>query len=107
VLQTLSKAFGLAGARIGMAIGQPEVIQLMNNVKAPYNVNKLTAHVAMEALSDLELYKEHKQQILKARSELIANLQTLPFVKKIHHTDANFVLFQVSDSVFQGCTCAY
>eukprot|EP01035_Chromulina_nebulosa_P023664 gene23664-30687_t len=57
VLQTLSKAFGLAGIRLGMAMASEEIVQLMNNVKAPYNVNKLTAEVAFNALDNLELYK--------------------------------------------------
>ena len=51
VLQTLSKAFGLAGARIGFACGDPRLIQLLNNVKAPYNLNKLSSALARRALS--------------------------------------------------------
>ena len=59
VLQTLSKASGLAGIRLGMAVAQKPVIQLMNNMKAPYNINKLTINVADRALSDLTVYREN------------------------------------------------
>ena len=96
VLQTLSKAFGLAGIRLGAAIGNADIIQLMNNIKAPYNINKLTIEVADEALSNLTLYKENVQKILFEREYLLSELRKLKFVLKIHATDANFILFEVS-----------
>lgn len=97
VLQTLSKAFGLAGIRLGMAIANRDIIQLMNNVKAPYNVNKLTAEVAHRALDDLSLYRSNVELILSERSYLLEALKKLcpALVKQIHHTDANFILFSV------------
>ena len=54
VLQTLSKGFGLAGIRLGIAFGDPKLIQVLNNVKAPYNISKLTSDVARKAFSNLE-----------------------------------------------------
>mmetsp|Transcript_32256 Transcript_32256/g.46537 ORF Transcript_32256/g.46537 Transcript_32256/m.46537 type:complete len:303 (+) Transcript_32256:119-1027(+) len=97
VLQTLSKAFGLAGIRLGMAIANENLIQLMNNVKAPYNINKLTAEVALSAFDDLDLYRHNVQIILSERDYLMAELVKLVpiLVKKIHPTDANFILFVV------------
>ena len=61
VLQTLSKAFGLAGIRCGFCIGSPDVIQLMNNVKAPYNVNSLTSEVAINAMNSMETLRKNVQ----------------------------------------------
>jgi histidinol-phosphate aminotransferase len=95
VMQTLSKAFGLAGIRLGMAMGNESIIQLMNNIKAPYNINKLTVEVAAEAFADLSLYHKNVQILLEERTFLLTGLASLSVVKKIHHTDANFILFVV------------
>ena len=95
VLQTLSKAFGLAGIRLGMAIAQENIIQLMNNVKAPYNINKLTVEVALEAFHDLSKFETNKKLILSERAYLNEKLAQLSIVKKIFHSDANFILFQI------------
>jgi len=95
VIQTLSKAFGLAGIRLGMAMADERIIQIMNNVKAPYNINKLTVEVAAEAFKDLSMYKQNVQVLLNERTFLVDRLAALSIVKKIHHTDANFILFVV------------
>lgn len=95
VLQTLSKAFGLAGIRCGFAIGAPDVIQLMNNVKAPYNVNSLTSEVAVNAMDNIAVL-EKKIALLLEQREVVANaLVDLDFVTKVYPSDANFVLFRV------------
>jgi len=95
VLQTLSKAFGLAGIRLGMAIGNEAIIQLMNNVKAPYNVNKLTAEVALSALQNLDLYSSNVKTLLSERDYLREQLSTIAPISKIHPSDANFLLFVI------------
>lgn len=96
VLQTMSKAFGLAGIRLGMAFGSENVIQLMNNIKAPYNINKLTAEVAASAFENLTLYRTNVAAILVERDFLLEGLKAMmPQIKKIHHTDANFILFVI------------
>lgn len=114
VLQTLSKAFGLAGIRLGMAMGNESIIQLMNNVKAPYNVNKLTAEVAFNALSNLQVYQDNIQIILQEREFLKVGLLNIPVIQKIHHTDANFILFVIpkSQEIYKimadkGIVCRY
>ena len=114
VLQTLSKAFGLAGIRLGMAMGNQAIIQLMNNVKAPYNVNKLTAEVAFNALKNLKVYQNNIQIILQEREFLKIGLSNIPAIKKIHHSDANFLLFVIpkSQDIYkimadQGIVCRY
>lgn len=95
VMQTLSKAFGLAGIRLGMAIGNEDIIQLMNNVKAPYNINKLTVEVALSAYSDLSIYQDNINKILLERQYLLEKMSQLTIIKKIFHTDANFILFVI------------
>ncbi|TYZ64847.1 hypothetical protein PybrP1_008151 [[Pythium] brassicae (nom. inval.)] len=95
VLQTLSKGFGLAGIRLGSAFGDPRLIQVLNNVKAPYNINKLTAKVALEAFSNIgELHR--KVAIIKSEKQrVISALRQLPFIRAIYASDSNFVLFQL------------
>jgi len=96
VLQTLSKAFGLAGIRCGFAIGPPDVIQLMNNVKAPYNVNKLTSDAAINALKNTPVLESNVASILAQREVVAAELNKLDFVTMVYPSDANFLLFRVT-----------
>jgi histidinol-phosphate aminotransferase len=114
VLQTLSKAFGLAGIRLGMAFASEEIIQLFNNVKAPYNVNKLTVEVAKSALSNLSLFYQNRDYLLAERDYLLASLQKLSIVKKVHVADANFILFVIPKALQvykqmadRGVVCRY
>jgi len=95
VLQTLSKAFGLAGIRLGFAIGAPDVIQLMNNVKAPYNVNKLTSEVAQNAMKNVHVLEKNIKSLLEEREIVMKRLNGLDYVVKVYPSDANFVLFQM------------
>uniref|UniRef100_A0A7S4VKP6 histidinol-phosphate transaminase n=1 Tax=Ditylum brightwellii TaxID=49249 RepID=A0A7S4VKP6_9STRA len=96
VLQTLSKAFGLAGIRCGFALSHPDVIQLMNNVKAPYNMNSLTTEVAINALGNVEdVLKVNVQTLLEQREVVMKELEKLDFVTKVYPSDANFVLFRL------------
>jgi histidinol-phosphate aminotransferase len=95
VLQTLSKAFGLAGIRCGFAIGPPDVIRLMNNVKAPYNVNKLTSDAATNALRNTAALERNVGDILAQRERVAGELGALDFVTRVYPSDANFLLFRV------------
>lgn len=97
VLQTLSKAFGLAGIRCGFAIGPPDVVQLMNNVKAPYNVNKLTSDAANNALGDTARLERNVGEVLKQREVVREKLEGLDFVTRVYPSDANFLLFRVKE----------
>ncbi len=98
VLQTFSKAWGLAGIRLGMAFSSPEIISLFNKVKPPYNVNQLTQAVALRALQNPKRTERNIRAILKQRDFLIKNLEKMPFVQKIFPTDANFVLVRVAEA---------
>lgn len=95
VLQTLSKAFGLAGIRCGFAIGNDDVIQLMNNVKAPYNVNKLTSEVANNAMKNIETLEKNVKAILEQRDVVTKKLEALDFVVKVYPSDSNFLLVKM------------
>lgn len=98
VLQTLSKAFGLAGIRCGFCIGPPDVIQLMNNVKAPYNVNALTSEVAINAMNSIGTLESNIASILEQRDVVRSQLEALTdIVVKVYPSDANFLLFRVKD----------
>ena len=95
VLQTLSKAFGLAGIRLGFCIGPPDIIQLMNNVKAPYNVNSLTSEVAMNAMKNIDTLDKNVKGLLVERDVVAGQLNALDFVTKVYASDSNFLLFRV------------
>ena len=95
VLQTLSKAFGLAGIRCGFAIGSPDVIQLMNNVKAPYNINSMTSEVAINAMSSVDVLEKNIALLLSQRAFVEDQLKRLDFVVEIFPSDANFILFRI------------
>jgi len=97
VLQTLSKAFGMAAIRCGFCAGAPDVIQLMNNVKAPYNVNELTSRKALEAMDSLDALKTNIQSVLEQREIVAAKLNELEYVVKVYPSDANFLLVQFKD----------
>jgi histidinol-phosphate aminotransferase len=104
VLQTFSKAWGLASVRCGMAFAGEEIISFFNKVKYPYNINLLTQNFVSERLDKENEKNEWVRQILAEREPLIMQLQTLPAVKKIYSTDANFVLVKVenANAVYQN-----
>ena len=97
VMQTLSKAWGLAGIRLGMAFAASELIAIFNKVKAPYNINQLTQETAMKMLEDTEKTAANVKTILKERKRLEALLPNYPFLQKIYPSDANFILIKVDD----------
>lgn len=97
VMQTLSKAWGLAGIRLGMAFASEEIIGLLNKVKPPYNVNQLTQEAALQALSEPEQQAAQVREILGQRTLLAQYLSGLEFVRRIYPSDANFLLVQVDD----------
>lgn len=95
VMQTFSKAWGLAGIRLGMAFASEEIIGYLNKVKPPYNINQLTQEVALKALQRTEAQQQAVQQLLGQRTLLQQYLISLPFVERIYPSDANFLLVQV------------
>lgn len=97
ILQTFSKAWGLAGIRLGMAFAHPEIIQLLNKVKPPYNINQLTQTAALKALDNSKTKEENVQSVLEQRAFLEQAFTTLNFVKKVYPSDANFLLVQMDE----------
>lgn len=98
VLQTFSKAWGLAGLRLGMAFASEEIVSVLNKIKYPYNINILTQQVALEKLSTVKEKNKQVDTILKQRSLLTQQLQSLPIVQRVYPTDANFVLVKMKDA---------
>lgn len=95
VLQTFSKAWGMAGIRLGMAIASPDIINYLNKIKYPYNVNRITQEIALKAISNKHKKDKWVSDILAQREYLANKLSTMAFVKKIYPTDANFFLVKV------------
>ncbi|MHA8073176.1 histidinol-phosphate transaminase [Aquirufa sp. HETE-40SA] len=92
VMQTLSKAYGLASLRLGMAFAHPTIISLLNKIKPPYNIGGATQEIVYKALSNKSFKEESVQLILSERSRLIESLHKIPEVLQIYPSDANFIL---------------
>ena len=98
VLNTLSKAWASAAIRMGMAFASPEIIDIFNKVKYPYNVNYLTQQQAIKVLSDPFEVDRWVQMILQERSRMLEAFSQLSICEKVYPTDANFFLAKVSDA---------
>jgi histidinol-phosphate aminotransferase len=98
VMQTFSKAWGLASLRLGMAFASPELIAILNQIKPPYNISGLTQETVLAALPNKGKVEELIQKIIEERTFLKQELEKLPDVLKIHPSDANFLLVQVPDA---------
>lgn len=98
ITQTLSKAYGLAGIRLGVCYASPEIISTLNKVKAPYNVNQLTQDVALKALKNREKTNLEIERIISERNQLIIDLQEVNFIETIYPSDANFLLVKVDNA---------
>ena len=98
VMQTLSKAWGLAGLRLGMAFASQPVIDLMNKVKYPYNINTATQLLASEALDNIEWVNEHISVTISEREKLKNNLLTLPYTEFVYPSDSNFLLVKMNNA---------
>lgn len=98
VLQTFSKALGLAGGRLGVGIGSSEVIEVLNKIKPPYNVNTLTQEKAIEVLSRPEEIRKQIEILLNEREKLSSELESIPGVQKVYPSDANFLLVDFDEA---------
>lgn len=98
ILQTMSKAWGSAAIRLGMAFASKEIIDIYNKVKYPYNVNQLTQQQAMEMLKDPFEIDKYVKTLLQERSRLMMAFRELPICEQIYPTDANFFLTRVTDA---------
>jgi len=98
ILQTFSKAWGLAALRLGVAYASAEIVSLMNKVKPPYNINAATQELALNALQNVGKLTAMVQETIRLRTELIHELKSLSVVKYIYPSETNFVLTEVSDA---------
>jgi len=98
VLQTLSKAWGLAGLRVGMAFASEEIIEVMNKVKPPYNVNEASQQLALQALGNVSLVNVWIKETLEQRDRLVLTLKDFDFVVDIYPSDANFILVKTTNA---------
>jgi histidinol-phosphate aminotransferase len=98
VLQTFSKAWGLAGLRIGLAFANEAIIRLFNKVKPPYNISEIAQEAILEALKEKAKIEKTIAKIVSEREKLIENLSRLELIGKIYPTDANFVLVKSTDA---------
>ena len=98
ILQTMSKAWGSAAIRLGMAFASKEIIAIYNKVKYPYNVNLLTQQQAMEMLKDPFEVDKWVKMLLQERSRLMQAFLELPICEQVYKTDANFFLARMTDA---------
>ncbi|SDK37832.1 histidinol-phosphate aminotransferase [Pedobacter sp. ok626] len=99
VLQTFSKAWGLAALRLGMAFAARPVIDVLNKVKPPYNINQATQDIALKALQNIEQVNEWIKITVAERENLSKELAALAIVKKVYPSDANFILIEVENAL--------
>ncbi len=97
VSQTLSKAWGLAAARVGVAYTNPDIIALLNKVKPPYNVSQLNQEIALQTLANPQIFEEQKATILAQKKYLEKELNQLSIIQKIYPSDANFLLVETAE----------
>ena len=95
ITQTLSKAYGLAGIRLGVCYASEEIIKILNRIKPPYNVNELTQQRALERLSKTAVVANEVSEIKRQRTLVLKALKSVSYIQRIHPTDCNFVMVQV------------
>jgi len=100
VLQTFSKAWGLANLRLGMAFAEPEIIAILDKIKYPYNLSGITQELALEALKNKDAKEKMITEIIQQRIFLQNELEKLPLIKKVYPSEANFLLVKTDDATF-------
>jgi histidinol-phosphate aminotransferase len=99
VIQTLSKAWGLAAARVGIAYASADIITYLDKAKPPYNVSTLNQDAALRALNDIGTFETNRTMLLRQKDLLTEELNQLPMVKKVYPSDANFLLVETTDAL--------
>ncbi len=98
VLQTLSKAWGLAGLRLGMAFASQSIIEIMNKVKPPYNINQSTQELVLKALDEVGQVNDMIRILVDMRNALTKVFESMPTVEKVYPSDANFILVKIAEA---------
>ncbi|WP_396152413.1 histidinol-phosphate transaminase [Flavobacterium sp.] len=100
IIQTLSKAYGLAGLRVGILYASEEIISVLNKIKPPYNLNTSSQDIALKKLTQNTLTAQVKK-IISERESVVKSLQRIEFIKQIFPSDANFILIKVDDATLR------
>ena len=99
ITQTLSKAYGMAGIRLGVCYASQEIITILNNIKPPYNVNELTQQKAIDRLQKMDEIKNEINQLISERKRLKQELECcVSYIEKVYPSDGNFLLLKVDDA---------
>ena len=98
ITQTMSKAYGMAGIRLGMGFSNEKIINYLNKIKPPYNINVLTERKALEELYKIDEIEKNISIVLDQRNLLVSCLEKLDFIEKIYKSDANFLLVKVDNA---------
>ena len=98
ITKTMSKAYGMAGIRLGMGFSNQKIINYLNKIKPPYNINVLTERKALKELNNIDEIKKNIDLVLNQRKLLISCLEKLDFIDKIYKSDANFLLVKVDNA---------
>jgi len=98
VMQTFSKAWGLAGLRLGMAFASTEIIGILSNVKPPYNISEATQELALKALEEVGQVNDMIRELVDMRDALTDVFKQIPAVEKVYPSDANFILIKIKDA---------
>ena len=98
ITQTMSKAYGMAGIRLGMGFSNQKIINYLNKIKPPYNINVLTERKALEELNKIDKIKKNIDLVLNQRKVLVSCLEKLDFIEKIYKSDSNFLLVKVDNA---------
>jgi len=98
VMQTFSKAWGLAALRLGMAFASKQIIDVLNKVKPPYNINQATQDLALKALEEVGQVNDMIREIVAMRVALQEVFKRIPIVEKVYPSDANFILIKISEA---------
>jgi histidinol-phosphate aminotransferase len=98
VLQTFSKAWGLAGLRLGMAFASEEIIEVLSRVKPPYNINQVTQELALKALEEVGQVNDMITELVQMREALKGVFEKLNFIEKVYPSDANFLLIKMQNA---------
>ncbi|WP_235921032.1 histidinol-phosphate transaminase [Foetidibacter luteolus] len=98
VMQTFSKAWGLAGLRLGMAFASVDIMEILNRVKPPYNINQATQELALKALEEVGQVNDMIRELVNMRNALTEVFESIPTVEKVYPSDANFILVKIKDA---------
>ncbi len=98
VVRTLSKAYGLAGARLGVAVANPKIIGWLNRIKPPYNISRPNMDLALERLTNYSTIQKEIEILKDQRALLMVELKKCSWIAKVHESEANFILIKVDDA---------